>query len=255
MQCFESAYILPILIAGYRWPIDGLFTGMPKQESLMSASLPENPTLDEVRAYLAPSLAAQAAFDGWNETAVTSAAGQASVDADLARLAFNDGVADMISAWFNSVDERMAEKYSADDLAAMKIRERITNLVLARLEILEPDREGLRRALAILAAPPNVRLAAKLGWSAADKMWRLAGDTATDYNHYTKRTLLSAVYGSTISVFLDDESAGYADTKAFLDRRIENVMQFEKIKARITRPGAERFSMARFFGRLRYRNL
>lgn len=221
----------------------------------MSASLPEDPTLDEVRAFLAPSLAAQASFDGWNEKAVASAAEQDGVDPDLARLAFNDGMVGMIAAWFNSVDDRMAQKYTAEDLAAMKIRERITNLVLARLEILEPDREGLRRALAILAAPPNVPRAAKLGWGAADKMWRLAGDTATDYNHYTKRTLLSAVYGSTISVFLDDESEGYVDTKAFLDRRIENVMQFEKVKARITRPGGERFSMARFFGRLRYRDL
>ncbi|SIO16065.1 ubiquinone biosynthesis protein COQ9 [Parasphingorhabdus marina DSM 22363] len=221
----------------------------------MTASLPEDPTLDEVRAFLAPSLAMQAAFDGWNETAVEAAAVQDDVDTDLARLAFNDGPVDMIAAWFESVDARMAERYSAEELEAMKIRERITNLVRARLEILEPDREGLRRALAILAAPPNVRRAAKLGWGAADKMWRLAGDTATDYNHYTKRTLLSAVYGSTISVFLDDESEDFAETRAFLDRRIENVMQFEKIKARVTGRGGDRFSMARFFGRLRYRNL
>lgn len=221
----------------------------------MTASLPEDPTLDEVRAFLAPSLAMQAAFDGWNETAVEAAAVQEGVDTDLARLAFNDGPVDMIAAWFQSVDEHMAAGYSAEELGAMKIRERITSLVLARLEILEPDREGLRRALAILAAPPNVRRAAKMGWGAADKMWRLAGDTATDYNHYTKRTLLSAVYGSTISVFLDDESEDFAETRAFLDRRIENVMQFEKLKAKVTRRGGDRFSMARFFGRLRYRNL
>ncbi len=212
-----------------------------------------DPTLDEVRAYLAPLLASQAAFDGWNEDAVAAAAQQTGVDADMARLAFNDGPVDMIDAWFQAIDETMAAKYSAEELGAMKIRERITALVVARLEILEPDREGLRRALAILAAPPNIRTAAKLSWRAADKMWRLAGDTATDYNHYTKRTLLSAVYGSTISVFLDDESDGHADTKAFLDRRIENVMQFEKVKAKLTKPGGDGFSMARFIGRLRYR--
>ncbi|GAB5482892.1 MAG: COQ9 family protein [Parasphingorhabdus sp.] len=215
--------------------------------------LRDDPTLDEVRAYLAPLLASQAAFDGWNEDAVAAAAKQARVDGDIARLAFNDGPVDMIDAWFQSVDETMVAKYSAEELGAMKIRERITVLVVARLEILEPDREGLRRALALLAVPPNLRTAAKLGWRAADKMWRLAGDTATDYNHYTKRTLLSAVYGSTISVFLDDESDGHAETKAFLDRRIENVMQFEKVKAKLTKPGGDRFSMARFIGRLRYR--
>ena len=219
----------------------------------MSVSLPEDPTLDEVRAFLAGGLAAQAAFDGWNEKAVLAAAELAGVDPDLARLAFNDGPVDMIDAWFQAVDEQMAAKYSAEDLGAMKIRERIKALVEARLEALEPDREGLRRALAILAAPPHLRKAAKMGWRAADKMWRLAGDTATDYNHYTKRTLLSGVYGSTISVFLDDESDDYSETRAFLDRRIENVMQFEKVKAKVTGRGGDRFSMARFIGRLRYR--
>lgn len=215
--------------------------------------LRDDPTLDEVRSYLAPLLASQAAFDGWNQDAVAAAAQQTGVDADMARLAFNDDPVGMIDAWFQSVDETMAARYSEEELGAMKIRERITALVVARLETLQADREGLRRALAILASPLNIRTAAKLGWHAADTMWRLAGDTATDYNHYTKRTLLSAVYGSTISVFLDDESDDYAETRAFLDRRIENVMQFEKVKAKITRPSGDRFSMARFIGRLRYR--
>jgi ubiquinone biosynthesis protein COQ9 len=219
----------------------------------MTASLPEDPTLDEVRAFLAPELAAQAAFDGWNETAVLAAADLNGVDADLARLAFNEGPVDMIDAWFQAIDVQMAEKYSAEELAAMKVRQRIKALVEARLEALATDREGLRRALAILAAPPHVRRAAKMGWRAADRMWRLAGDTATDYNHYSKRTLLSGVYGSTISVFLDDESEDFVETRAFLDRRIENIMQFEKVKAKVTGRGGDRFSMARFVGRLRYR--
>ncbi len=219
----------------------------------MSVSLPEDPTLDEVRAFLAPALATQAAFDGWNEKAVLAAAQLAAVDEDLARLAFNEGPVDMIDAWFLAVDEQMAVKFSGEELAAMKIRQRIQALVEARLDVLGPDREGLRRALAILAAPPHLRKAAKMGWRAADKMWRLAGDTATDYNHYTKRTLLSGVYGSTISVFLDDDSENHADTRAFLARRIENVMQFEKVKAKVTGRGRDRFSMARFVGRLRYR--
>ena len=219
----------------------------------MTGDLPEDPTLDEVRAHLAPLLAQQAAFDGWNEKAVFAAAEKAAVDTDIAGLAFNSGAVDMIDAWFQSVDEAMSARYTEEELANMKIRERITALVRARLEILESDREGLRRGLAILAAPPNLPQAAKLGWRAADRMWRLAGDTATDYNHYTKRTLLSAVYGSTLSVFLDDESDGYEETKAFLDRRIENVMQFEKVKAKITGRGGDGFSMARFIGRLRYR--
>ncbi len=115
------------------------------------------------------------------------------------------------------------------------------------------EKEALRRALSILALPQNMAHAAKLGWRAADHMWRAAGDTAVDYNHYTKRTLLAGIYAATLLTFLNDESEGHADTRAFLGRRIEGVMRFEKAKARLTANAEHRPSLARFVGRLRYR--
>jgi ubiquinone biosynthesis protein COQ9 len=214
--------------------------------------LPADPTLDEVRAHLAPELAANAAFDGWTMQALDATAEAKGIDPDIARISFPGGAVEMIDAWFDSVDRRMAEALPPETLAVMKIREKITALVEARLAILAPDREALRRALAILAMPQNVVRAAKLGWRAADLMWRLAGDTATDYNHYTKRTILGGVYGATITVFLDDESEGYAETRAFLARRIEGIMRFEKTKAQILARGQHRPSLSRFIGRLRY---
>jgi ubiquinone biosynthesis protein COQ9 len=134
----------------------------------------------------------------------------------------------------------------------MKIRAKITALVEARLAELAPHRETLRRALAILAMPQNMVGGAKLGWRAADLMWRAAGDTATDYNHYTKRTILTGVYAATITVFLDDESEGWADTRAFLGRRIEGIMHFEKAKAGFLSRTEHLPSLSRFIGRLRY---
>ena len=83
-------------------------------------------------------------------------------------------------------------------------------------------------------------------------MWRLAGDTATDYNHYTKRLTLSAVYTSTLLAWLDDDSEGFADTAAFLDRRLDDVMRFEKWKGEWRGNAIRRPSLARFLGRLRY---
>jgi ubiquinone biosynthesis protein COQ9 len=83
-------------------------------------------------------------------------------------------------------------------------------------------------------------------------MWRLAGDTATDYNHYTKRTLLASIYAATIAVFLQDDSEGHADTRAFLGRRIEDIMKFEKTKAGFLARASHRPSLSRFIGRLRY---
>ena len=216
-------------------------------------TLPEDPTLDEVRAFLAPILPRHAAFDGWRAEAVTMAASEGGVDADIAHLAFSAGAMDMIDAWFASIDTRMLEALTPEKLVTMSIRQRIIALVTARLTLLARDREALRRALAIMALPQNSVRAARLGWRSADVMWRAAGDSATDLNHYSKRLTLAAVYAATLLVFVDDESEDWADSRAFLDRRIEGVMRFERAKARWKGiGGGERLSLARFVGRLRY---
>ena len=218
----------------------------------MTEPLAADPTLDELRAALIPDVAANAAFDGWGLAAANAAAAVRRIDPDLARIAVGADAPTQIDAWFAYVDAEMARRLPPETLAAMKIRQRITTLVETRLDILLPEREALRRALAVLALPTNLPLAARLGWRAADAMWRLAGDTATDFNHYTKRLTLSGVYPTTIAVFLDDDSEGQAETRAFLGRRIDQVMQFEKFKAGWRARSERRPSLSRFVGRLRY---
>ena len=218
----------------------------------MASILPDDPTLEEIRAALAPLIAQGAAFDGFGDAALVDAATRVRVDVDIARLAFPGGGRDMVDAWFAFVDAQMATRWPAEKLAELKIRERIMTLVETRIDLLAPNRETLRRALALLALPTNVPFAAKLGWRAADLMWRLAGDTATDYNHYSKRAILGSVYGATMAVFLNDESEAHADTRAFLARRIGEVMRFEGWKHRRAASKIERPSLARFVGRLRY---
>ena len=209
-------------------------------------------TLDDLRLRLAPLIADAAVFDGWSAEAVKAAAEQAGVDTDVAAFAFKGGAMAMISAWTGSVDLAMARELSPAELAALPIRARIRRLVQFRLDAVAGQEEALSRALAIMALPQNVAAGVKLGWRSADVMWRLAGDRATDYNHYTKRTTLGAIYAATLTVFASDRSEGKAETRAFLDRRIEGVMRFEKAKGQILRSPEERFSMARFLGRLRY---
>ncbi len=209
-------------------------------------------TLDELRIALAPAIADAAIFDGWNEAAVRSAAEAEGVDPDVAALAFPGGPIDMIAAWFESVDAAMAETVPPARIADMKIRERIRSLVQARLDAMLGREEALRRALSMMAMPQNAARSLKLGWRSADVMWRLAGDTATDYNHYTKRAMLAGIYGATVAVFVDDESEGKAETRAFLDRRIDGVMRFEKAKAQLLGGDRDGFNVARFLGRLRY---
>jgi ubiquinone biosynthesis protein COQ9 len=213
---------------------------------------PGDMNLDELRGALAPLLPNHAVFDGWSSEALAMAAGELGVPPERARLAFRGGQAEMIDAWFDAIDKAMLDAFPPERIAAMKVRERIRGLVLFRLEAMRPQREALRRALAILAMPRNVGDAARLAWRAADRIWRVAGDTATDFNHYSKRGILVGVYGSTTLVFLDDESDDLAATRAFLDRRIDDVMRFEKLKAR-WRGTRERLpSLSRFLGRLRY---
>lgn len=213
----------------------------------------EDTSLEALRLRLAPSIAEAAAFDGWKPAAVTAAAEMEGVDPALAAFAFQDGPMQMITAWLARIDADMAETLPHEHLATLPIRERIRTLVQFRLDALTGKEEALRRALAIMAMPQNVAASARMGWSSADAMWRLAGDTATDYNHYTKRMTLGSIYAATLAYFAQDTSDGHDDTRAFLDRRIENVMQFEKVKAKVMKPRAgEGFSLMRMLGRLRY---
>ena len=212
-------------------------------------------TLDELRVALAPDIAASAIFDGWNETALVAAAEMAGVDVDIARLAFPKGqgqAMDMIDAWVMSVDQAMEEAWPQERLAQLKIRERIRTLVAFRLEAVEHIDEAVRRAMAVMAMPQNAPRAFQMGWRSADIMWRLAGDTATDYNHYTKRAILAGIYSATLAVFVNDDSEGKAKTYEFLDRRIDGVMRFEKFKHQLLNNDRELPSLTRFLGRLRY---
>ena len=158
----------------------------------------------------------------------------------------------MVDAWFDWIDKAMLEAFPPEKIAAMKVRDRIRALLLFRFETLAPNREALRRGARLAGAAAATRSPAPASPGAAPTgsgAW--PATTATDFNHYSKRAILIGVYGSTTLVFLDDQSEDMAETRAFLDRRIEGVMRFEKAKAR-WKGGAPRFSLSRFLGRLRY---
>lgn len=207
--------------------------------------------LELLRRRLALAVGEHAVFDGWSRKAVDAAADQLGIDRAQARLAMPRAQADMVDVYIQGVDRALEEQFPPERLAEMKIRDKIRALVWTRLEIMGPAREAVRRGVAILAMPHNVPLGIRIGWRTADLMWRIAGDTSTDFNHYTKRMMLGGVYASTLLCWLDDVSDGWSDTRAFLDRRIDDVMRIEKWKAE-WRGSGDRPSLARFLGRLRY---
>jgi ubiquinone biosynthesis protein COQ9 len=218
----------------------------------MESALDPPSPLEQLRRRLGLIVGENAVFDGWTTAAVDSAAAQLGIDPAQARLALPKTQAGLIDTYVLQVDRELEAWFTPERLAPLKIRAKIRALVWQRLEIMAPAREAIRRALAILAMPQTVPLALRMSWRTADLMWRIAGDTSTDYNHYTKRLTLGAVYGSTLLVWLDDQSEGWADTAAFLDRRIDDVMKIEKVKAEWRGSSDRRLSLTRFLGRLRY---
>ncbi|MFN7177062.1 MAG: COQ9 family protein [Thermaurantiacus sp.] len=212
-------------------------------------------TLDELRPRLVEAMLPHVPFDGWTERAVAAAAADLGVDADVARLAFSGRPAAMVEAWIGLANRQMLEALDTDDYRALKVREKVTQAIRTRLEQATPHREAVRKAAHVLAVPVNAPVAARTTWATASAIWRAAGDTATDLNHYSKRALAGSVYAATLLVWLDDDSDGFERTWAFLDRRIAGVMRFEKWKAQLGRLGGDpetRPSLVRFLGRLRY---
>jgi ubiquinone biosynthesis protein COQ9 len=135
--------------------------------------------------------------------------------------------------WSLAVDAEMTATLCAQDLKAMPVRKRIRTAVLTRLAILKPHKQTARKAALFLASPLQLPLALKLVAQTADAMWRAAGDTATDFNWYTKRTILAAVYTATEIAWFGDDTPDESATAKFLDARIENVMHYEKLKAQV----------------------
>jgi ubiquinone biosynthesis protein COQ9 len=165
------------------------------------------------------------AFDGWSEQALLAGARDLDLSPAEAHNLFPGGARELVEAFSEEIDRRMLEKLEAAPLAEMKVREKIALGVRTRLDLLESYREEVQRGLSFLALPPNVPLATKLTWRTCDLIWYAAGDTATDYNYYTKRSLLAGVYSSTLLYWLSDRSEGREATWDFLERRITDVLK------------------------------
>lgn len=177
-----------------------------------------------------------AVFDGWTTSMLDKATVQAGYEDALTwKRVFPQGVDDVLEHFRSQVDaemEQLCDK-QAEQIAAMRVREKIAFLVMQRLVLQEPHKEALKRAFGQAMIPTHTLDALTRLWHTADSIWKLAGDTSVDFNYYSKRIMLSKVYLSTLMQWFHDTSDGYTDTQAFLARRIDNVMQIEKWKAKV----------------------
>lgn len=184
---------------------------------------------NDARQKLVEAAVANVPFDGWSEATFRQAITDSGVEPGLARALFPRGGIDLALAYHKNGDREMVRALAKEDLGSLRFRDRIARAILLRLDL--ADREAVRRGTTLLTLPHHSAEGAKAIWGTADAIWTALGDTSEDINWYSKRASLSAVYSATVLFWLGDDSADQIDTREFLDRRIENVMQFEKAKA------------------------
>lgn len=207
---------------------------------------------EELEALVAAALP-HVAFDGWSEGTFRAALADRGLSAAEGRRIAPRGAVDLAVGYHRLGDRAMAAAMAAEDQSEMRYRDRVARAIWLRLEA-SPDREVVRRGTALFALPHLAPLGASLIWGTADAIWEALGDTSRDINWYSKRATLSAVYGSVVLYWLGDESEGAARTREFIDRRIEDVMRFEQVKARVRESAAYRpFAgpLGRLFGAVR----
>lgn len=194
-----------------------------------------NEAVQKIRDEILEAALPQVVFDGWSVDALETAANLAGHKPGVVRAVFHEPVLDAVDGFADWADRKMADALAEHNPEEMRIRDRVREAVLARLTALAPYKEAVRHSVSYWAYPTRGLRASKIVWRTADRIWDWAGDTATDYNRYTKRGLLSGILVSTTLVWLDDDSDDIMVTEAFLDRRIEDVMQIGKLMGKIKR--------------------
>ena len=201
-----------------------------------------SPTKQDLRRRLLAATLPHVPFDGWTRASIEAGAADAGMVAGEARRLFPEEAGEMVSFFLAEGDRAMLDELSRINLADMRVRDRIATAVRVRLEVDGEHREAVLRATAMKTGPSGARAL----WRTTDAIWHEAGDTATDFNYYTKRLLLAGVHAATLLCWLSDDSPGREETWAFLDRRIANVMSINGLKARLPRPGSvTRFALSR----------
>lgn len=197
-------------------------------------SAPQTP--EAIRAALLDAILPHVTFDGWSEPAFRAAVADAhaltGLDPSLARATCPRGAVDLALDYHALGDARMLARLRRENLSALRFRDRVATAVRFRLEAAE-EKDAVRRATTLFALPHMAADGARAVWNTADRIWTALGDSSEDVNWYTKRATLSGVYSATLLYWLGDSSPGHQDTWDFLDRRIDDVMRFEKVKGAV----------------------
>ena len=192
-----------------------------------------SPLAESQRDALIEAMLPEVPFDGWSRAALRAAARRIDLPSSEALALFTGGPADYVACFSHWADRRMLDRLESLPLDQLRVPDRIALAVNIRLEVVEPWREAVRRALVILALPQHAVLGLRLLYETVDGMWYAAGDSATDFSFYSKRATLAGIYAATLLYWLEDRSPGFADTRDFLDRRLADVGQIGAARRRL----------------------
>ena len=206
----------------------------------------------KARADILAAMLPQAAFDGWTQKSLRAAVKNTDLPKGAEDLYFPQGPIEVIRFWSEQMNAAVETDLAELDQATMKIRDKVTAGVLSSLYAIGPHDEAARRAIARMSLPDALGQGPKQLWSAADTIWRAIGDTSTDGNYYSKRTILAGVIGSTMTVWLSEDEPQKPKARKFLDDRIANVMSFEKAKWDFKKRTANMPNPAEILGAIRY---
>ena len=169
-------------------------------------------------------------FDGWGDMTFNASCADAGLDPQIARLYCPRGGLDLAIYYHRLCDQKLLKDNKSREWGDARLRDKVGNLIKARLELVE-EKELVHRSTTLFALPQNNLTGLKLIWETSDIIWKIVGDTSNDINWYTKRTTLSAVYGAAVLFWLGDNSFESEKTWDFVDRRLADVMGFEKFKS------------------------
>ncbi|HZT88902.1 MAG TPA: COQ9 family protein [Stellaceae bacterium] len=182
-----------------------------------------SPLAESERDRLIAAMLPDVPFDGWSRPALRAAAARIGIEPAEAVALFPCGAIDLVAGFSRWADRQVLDRLATAELDDLRTPERIALALRLRFDILSPWREAVRRGLSVLALPLNAPLAARLLYETVDGMWYAVGDEATDFSFYTKRATLAGLVAAATLYWLDDRSEGFANTHAFIERRLADI--------------------------------
>ena len=192
-----------------------------------------NPFAEKERARLIEAILPDVPFDGWSRRALRHAAQRAGIAEDEALALFPRGAPDLITAFSHWADRQMLQRLDREIAEPMRLSRRVAAALRLRFLVMLPWREGVRRGLSVLAMPQHAALGLRLLYDTVDAIWYGVGDRSTDFSYYTKRASLAAIEAAATLYWLDDRSPDFADTGAFIDRRLDDLHRLGGLRGRL----------------------